>query len=99
MSPRPGTPAASNASFPHAVAFIVHATRNIVVQVAGLAMVVLTALNVTPWPYVAGWAVVAIAVLATEDRLLRIAARRGESSPLAGVWAPILRIAATLLYA
>jgi len=71
MSPQPGTPTAAGSRLPQAVAFAVHTSRNIFVQVAGLAMVIATALNVTPWPYVAGWAAAAVCVLGGEDLLLR----------------------------
>jgi len=82
----------------NAIAFVVHASRNVVVQAVGVGMVVLTGLNVIAWPYVAGWTAAAIAVLASEDQLLRmIAAGRVSRRGLA--WAPALRILATSLYA
>jgi signal transduction histidine kinase/ActR/RegA family two-component response regulator len=84
---------------PQALAFAVHTSRNIVVQFAGLAMVVLTGLNVTPWPYVAGWAVAAVCVLGGEDRLLRTAARGGPAAERLSPFAPALRIAGASLYA
>jgi signal transduction histidine kinase/ActR/RegA family two-component response regulator len=97
MSPQPGndperSPPAAN--FTQAVAFAVHTSRNIFVQVAGLSMVVATALNVTPWPFVAGWTVAAVCVLGMEDLLMRAAAKGRPSR-----WSPVLRIAGTTLYA
>ena len=53
MSPRPGNADAQGASLPLAVAFVVHASRNIVVQ--ALDGHGHTGRGVTPWPYVAGW--------------------------------------------
>ncbi len=99
MSPRLGNAAAPQNSLKQALAFAVHASRNIVVQVLGLGMVILTALNVTPWPYVAGWAVVAVCVLAAEDRLLRAITAGGPKARTAAGWAPAFRITATTLYA
>ena len=101
MSPRPGNAGApSRMLLPNAIAFVVHASRNVVVQIVGVGMVVLTALNVTPWPYVAGWAgVAAVAVLAAEDQLLRMAASGRTGAGPGAAWAPALRVAATSLYA
>jgi signal transduction histidine kinase/ActR/RegA family two-component response regulator len=98
MSPRPGNEAVPSRHFKQAVAFAVHASRNFAVQAVGVAMVVVTTGQVTPWPYVVGWAVAAIAVLAAEDRLLRRIAR-DQVSPGVAAWAPALRIMATTLYA
>ena len=99
MSPRPGNAAAPARSAQQAVAFVVHASRNVVVQALGVGMVVIAALNVTPWPYVACWTLMAVVVLAAEDQLLRAAAKTGSLARRAGAWAPVLRIAATTLYA
>src|SRR5258708_6666749 len=98
MSPRSGNATVSGPPLKQAVAFAVHASRNFAVQAVGLAMVVIATLHVTPWPYVAGWAVTAIAVLTAEDWLLRRIAEDRVSRKTA-FWAPALRIAATTLYA
>jgi len=99
MSPQPGTPTAAGSRLPQAVAFAVHTSRNIFVQVAGLAMVIATALNVTPWPYVAGWAAAAVCVLGGEDLLLRAVGRGGPNAAKLSAWAPAFRMAGTTLYA
>src|SRR5271168_2566936 len=99
MSPRLGTATAEQPSLKQALAFAVHVSRNVVVQVLGLGMVILATLNVTPWPYVAGWSVLAVGVLAAEDRLLRIIAVGGAKARTAAAWAPAFRISATTLYA
>ena len=98
MPPRSGSVAPSP-SLQRALAFAVHASRNFVVQALGLSMVVVTALNVAPWPYVTAWALAAVSVLALEDQLLRSVARDGRFGRAAAPWAPALRIAATSLYA
>ena len=99
MSPRPGNAERPIQSATQAVAFVVHASRNIVVQALGVGMVVIAALNVTPWPYVASWTAMAVVVLAAEDQMLRAAAKAGSFARRAATWAPVLRIAATSLYA
>ena len=99
MSPSPGSARAPAHSAQQAVAFVVHASRNVVVQGLGVGMVIIAALNVTPWPFVAGWAAMALVVLTAEDQLLRAAAKTGSFARRAAAWAPGLRIAATSLYA
>jgi signal transduction histidine kinase/ActR/RegA family two-component response regulator len=103
MSPRAGNALEGSAdartAAPQAVALSVHTRRNIVVQSLGLAMVVLGCLNVTPWPYVAGWTVAALCVLGVEDQMLRAAARGGPNAGRLAAWAPALRIMGTCLYA
>ena len=99
MSPRQGNARTALDLFPHAVALAVQTSRNIVIQVSGLAMVVLTALPVTPWPYVVGWTLVAVSVLASEDLLLRQVARNGRFAAFASRVAPVLRVVATCIYA
>jgi signal transduction histidine kinase len=98
MTPRPEleeTPAGS----PN-LALSAQARRNLIVQAFGVGMVVLTGLVVTPWPAVLAWALTQGAVLAAEDWLLRRSAARPEAAGrLSGLAAPILRIAATTLYA
>lgn len=99
MSPRPGTPpATAGLAQAPAVAFTVHATRNVVIQALGVGMAVVAALNVTPWPPVVGWGAVICTVLAAENRLLLDTAR-GRPGRHAAFWAPTLRIVATSLYA
>jgi signal transduction histidine kinase/ActR/RegA family two-component response regulator len=99
MSPRPGNAATPIQSATQAVAFVVHASRNVVVQALGVGMVILAGLNVIPWPYVVCWSLMAVVVLAAEDQLLRAAARAGRFALGAAAWAPALRVVATLLYA
>jgi signal transduction histidine kinase/CheY-like chemotaxis protein len=99
MSPRPGNPPMPSQSLHRAVAFAVHASRNLIVQVVGVGMVVLTCLNIMPWTLVAGWTAMAVTVLATEDRILRAAVNRDGLVGAARIWAPVLRVAATCLYA
>jgi signal transduction histidine kinase/AmiR/NasT family two-component response regulator len=99
MSPQPGSAEEARPRAPQAVAFAVHTRRNIFVQVTGLAMVIATALNVTPWPYVAGWAAAAVCVLGAEDQLLRAMGRGGPNAAKLSAWAPAFRIAGTTLYA
>jgi signal transduction histidine kinase/CheY-like chemotaxis protein len=99
MSPRPGKTATALNIFPNALAFAVHANRNLIVQGVGVAMVVAACINVTPWPYVAGWTVIAVAVLAAENQLLRRAASGASFGQWVKFGAPALRIMATTLYA
>ncbi|WP_293367973.1 ATP-binding protein [Phenylobacterium sp.] len=99
MSPRPGNASRSLDLFPHAVSFAVQTSRNLVVQVFGLAMVVVSAAPVTPWRYLVGWALAAVAVLASEDLLLRQVVRKTRFMVIASRIAPVLRILATCLYA
>jgi len=99
MSPRPGNARTVLDLFPHAVSFAVQTSRNLVVQAFGLVMVVVSAFPVTPLPYLMGWTLAAVAVLASEDLLLRQVARQGPFAPLASRVAPALRILATCLYA
>jgi signal transduction histidine kinase/AmiR/NasT family two-component response regulator len=96
MTPRSGSAATPSPPLRQAVAFAVHADRNFTVQAVGLAMVILTGLNVLPAVYVLGWAGVAIVILAAENQLLRRAASGQSPGP---TWAPALRIVATSLYA
>ena len=84
---------------PNTLAAAVQTSRNIVVQSTGLAMVVLTAISVAPWPMLAAWAGAAFAVLAAEDWLLRRARSETPVPPWMTVAAPLLRVLATTLYA
>jgi signal transduction histidine kinase/ActR/RegA family two-component response regulator len=98
MSPRPGN--ATSLRRPGAFVLAAQASRNVVIQATGLAMVSLTALTVAPPALVLGWAALQIAVLAAEDTLLRRnAARPDDAGPASAIAAPLLRIAATGLYA
>jgi signal transduction histidine kinase/CheY-like chemotaxis protein len=86
-------------ALPATIVSAVQISRNLVVQAAGLAMVIITALTVTPWPWVLGWTVVAIGVLTFEDKLLRLVAGKGRHASSAGAAAVLVRILATSLYA
>ena len=96
MSSRPG-PAPQ--TLPGAIVLATQAHGNVFVQAIGLAMVSLTALTVMPVALVAGWLVLQAGVLAAEDWLLRRNYRLGGADKAAAVAAPMLRIAATSLYA
>ena len=97
-SPSAHAPGAAT-SFPNPVALTLQVGRNLVVQALSIGMVTLVGLNVTPWRFVAAWAVVAIAVVALESQVLRAMARPGRFARLAGYAAPALRILATTVYA
>ena len=99
MPPRPGTSTESQFGLPHAVALAVHTSRNLVVQVTGVAMVVLVGLVVVPWPQVVAWAAVTVVVVALEHRLLRLVAGGGRHARRAAAGATVLRVLATTLYA
>ncbi len=99
MSPRPGNAVSTARSTTQAVAFAVHASRNVMVQTVGVGMVILAGLNVTPWPWVAGWSVLALTVLSVEHQLLHRTAKAAELSRKTAAWAAVLRISATSLYA
>jgi len=62
-------------------------------------MVCLMGLAVVPWPSVLIWSLVALAVLSTENRCLRLIARGGEAARTALWWAPVLRLLVTSVYA
>ena len=93
-----GRPARLSA-YPHPVAFSIQISRNLTVQGLGVAMVVLTGLNVLPWLLVLAWTVVMAAAVAAEHQFLRLVARGGRLSRIAGLAAPPLRVLATTLYA
>ncbi|WP_372785354.1 ATP-binding protein [Phenylobacterium sp.] len=99
MSPRPGTSTDANYGLPHAVAFTIQASRNLVVQAVGVGMVVITGLIVLPWPLVAGWAAATTAVVTLEHQLLRVVTKGGRFAGRAAAFAPVLRVMATTLYA
>jgi signal transduction histidine kinase/ActR/RegA family two-component response regulator len=99
MPPRPGTSTAARHGLPHAVAFAIHASRNLVVQATGMAMVVINGLIVLPWPMVAGWTAAAVSVLTLEHHLLRIVPKGGPAADRAATGARVLRVIATTLYA
>jgi signal transduction histidine kinase len=99
MYPRPGT-AGEQQHLPGAIVLATQAHWNVIVQVFGLALVSLTAATVAPLPWVGGWLVAQTLVLGAEDWLLR----RNLAVPdavgrTAAVAAPLLRVAATYLYA
>jgi signal transduction histidine kinase/CheY-like chemotaxis protein len=98
MSPRPGTAGARKP--PGAVVSAAQAHRNVILQASGLVLVSLTAATVVPLTLVIGWLVVQTAVLAAEDWLLRRNAADPDAAGRASaIAAPLLRIAATTLYA
>ena len=99
VKPRASEQPATQASYPHPVAFSIHISRNVAVQGLGMAMVSLMGLGVTPWPYVLGWTLVAVGAVALEHRVLRLVADGGRYAQTAGAWAPSLRVFATTLYA
>ncbi len=73
--------------------------RNLVVQALGSAMVIIVGLTLLPWRPVLIWALMIASVVIVEDRCLRIAAREGRYRVLARRAAPVLRVAATSVYA
>ena len=81
------------------VAFTIHLSRNLFVQVSGVGMVILMGLSVVPWRAVVVWSVAAIAVLAAENHLLRLTTRGRGVARSAPIWGPILRVLATSIYA
>jgi signal transduction histidine kinase len=99
MSPHRGKPLAAQDLFPRGLAFAVQTHRNLVVQAFGLAMVIITALPVVPWPFTAVWTLLQLAVLTSEHRVLREVQLGGPRAALASQIAPALRICATTLYA
>src|ERR1700735_3981595 len=99
MSPHRGKPRAALDLFPRGLAFAVQTHRNLVVQAFGLAMVIITALPVVPWPFTAVWTLLQLIVLTSEHRLLREVQLSGPKAALASQIAPALRICATTLYA
>src|SRR3569623_115832 len=99
MSPRPGRSKSPPGGLPHAVAFGINASRNLIVQATGSAMVVLTGLIVFPWQLVVAWAAAMVSVATLEHQLLRVVARGGRYAARAARGAPILRVLATTLYA
>ncbi|THD64997.1 ATP-binding protein [Phenylobacterium sp.] len=99
MSPRRGTPFVALDLFPRGLAFAVQTHRNLVVQAFGLAMVILTALPVVPWPAMIIWTALQVTVIVSEDRLMHTVQAGGRSAAAASRIAPALRICATTLYA
>jgi two-component system, sensor histidine kinase len=85
--------------YPQAISFSVQLGRNQVVQAVGVSMVVLVGLSITPWPYVAVWALAIVATVGAEDMLLRRIGRSAAPSRAALICAPALRILATTIYA
>ena len=90
--------APASANDQHPIAVSVQASRNVIVQALGLAMVILTGIAILPWPLVLAWTAVALVVVYAENRGLRAAARRGQTAA-GGFWPPALRVLATTVYA
>ncbi len=84
---------------PHPVAFSIQINRDVVVQGLCMAMVGLMGLSVLAWPIVLSWTVITLGALVVEHRALRLTAGGGRFAPVAGFWAPGLRVFATMLYA
>jgi signal transduction histidine kinase/ActR/RegA family two-component response regulator len=82
-----------------AVAFSVQLSRDLIVQVCIIAMAALSGLTVSPWPWVLGWTVVAVAAAAAEDQFLRVAAKGRSSARIAGGMAPAMRMLTNAIYA
>jgi len=97
MSPRPGN--ASSQHLPGAIVMATQAHKNVIVQGFGLLLVSLTAISALPPQLVLGWLVVQVGVIAAEDRLLRRNLDRPSPSRASAIAAPVLRIAATGMYA
>jgi signal transduction histidine kinase/FixJ family two-component response regulator len=97
--PHANSQPATLAGYPHPVAFSIQIDRNAAVQALGVVMVCLMGLTILPWPVVAAWTVVGIAVAVAEHRLLRLVADGGRFAPAAGAIAPIVRVLATTIYA
>ncbi|MBS0360623.1 MAG: response regulator [Proteobacteria bacterium] len=77
----------------------VNTRRNLTVQILGLGMVGIVTASVAPWPLTLAWLLIAMTVLACEDLALRQIDRRGRYAGLAARAAPVLRVAATFVYA
>jgi len=89
---------APSGAHPNALAFSVQISRNAVVQGLGLSMVSLIGLSILTWPFVAAWTLITVAALVAENHTLRLLA--GDAPPQnASLWASILRIITTSLYA
>ena len=99
MTLRSTEPPMEPAARPHPAGFSGQVGRNLVVQALGVGMVTLVGLNTLPWTLVLAWTLIAVTVAATETKVLRILAEGGRRSRLAGLVAPVLRIAATTVYA
>ncbi len=99
MTPRSAHKPAPAANYLNPVALTIQVGRNLVVQALGIGMVVLVGLNVVPWKFVLAWTVVAVMVIGAENHVLRVVAKAGRYSRLAGYGAAVLRILATTVYA
>ena len=97
--PHAKSQSATLAGYPHPVAFSIQIDRNAAVQGLGMIMVCLMGLTILPWPVVAAWTVVGIAVAVAEQRLLRLMADGGRFAATAGAVAPLVRVLATTVYA
>jgi signal transduction histidine kinase/CheY-like chemotaxis protein len=80
-------------------AFSIGVARNLLVQTLGVAMVVVMGLSAGVPVLTMVWTAVAVAVLAAEHLLLRLIVAGGRYSRSAELWAPVLRILATCVYA
>jgi signal transduction histidine kinase/AmiR/NasT family two-component response regulator len=97
MSPPISLRPAILAAYPHQAALAVQINRNVVVQALGVAMVSVVGLSILSWPLVAAWTLIACAVATAEDWALR--RMLGDASRTAALWAPVLRVLATTVYA
>lgn len=94
MSPRPGTLTVRPPK-----ALPVETRRNLIVQAAGLGMVLTIMWPVMPWRLLVAWLLTAVAVIAAEGLALRRAERGGRYADFAKRAAPVLRVAVTWVYA
>jgi len=95
----PTSPQATDVADPHPAVFSIQAARSLAVQALGMGMVALVGLTVIPWPLVLAWTLTAAAAVTVENRLLLLIARDGGFSRMAGIWAPVVRVLATTIYA
>jgi signal transduction histidine kinase/CheY-like chemotaxis protein len=81
------------------VAFSIQLSRDLIVQAGIIAMVALSGLTISPWPWVLGWTVIAVAATVAEDQFLRVAAKGQSAARIAGWMAPAMRILTNAIYA
>ena len=99
MSPDTAREHATSIEYGQPIAFSLHFSRNVIVQMLGLGMVSLMGLAVLPWPAVLAWTAVVAVVVAAENRSLRLLAAGGPASRAAEARAPLLRVLLTTAYA
>jgi signal transduction histidine kinase/ActR/RegA family two-component response regulator len=87
---------ATAGEYPHPIAFSIQVSRNAAVQLFGMVMVSLMTLSVAPWPVTLAWSLLAVVAVIAENRCLQQVA---AGSAKATLWAPVLRVAVTTLYA